>query len=331
MTRYIISSILRLLLLLLFVSIACFLLIEFSPIDPLNSYITSGDVVSSEQRIQIETYFQLDKPPLTRFLTWFTNIIQLDFGISSIYRIPVIDIISDRFFNSLILMASALLLSGVIGISLGLVMGANNDRLLDKVIKTICLTLTSIPTFLLAMILLFVFSITLGWFPIGFSVPIGVLESEVSIIDRLHHMILPIITLALSSFSNIALHTREKLIEVLKTDYVLLSKTRGDSKAQIIKKHGLKNVLIPIITIMATQFSEIFAGSVLCETVFSYPGLASTIVEAGLRGDVALLLGVALCSAVFVFVGNLLANIMYGFLDPRIRLKKTNMRNKNYE
>ncbi len=322
MAKHIVKTVLRLLLLLFCVSLVCFILVEVSPIDPVDAYIDSADVVSTEQREEISHYFGLDTPPIERFFTWLSNIVRLDFGTSIIYREPVIDVIADRFVGSLFLMLSAWVFSGIIGVGLGIVMGANSDRNLDKVIKSICLTLSSIPTFLVGIVFLLIFAVFLGWFPIGFSAPIGVLESEITFIDRLKHLILPSLALSFSSFASIALHTREKLIEVLKSDFVLLAKTRGYSKFKIIRKHGLRNILSPIVTIQFSSLSEIFGGSVLAETVFSYPGLGSTIVLAGLRGDTALLLGVALFSAVFVFVGNLTANILYGFINPKIRLKK---------
>ncbi len=323
MIKYILKVFVKLVLLLICVSVICFTLIEVSPIDPINSYINASGVVSQAQKSEIAEYFQLDQPALIRLFSWFNNLLHLDLGISIIYRQPVIDIIADRFLGSLMLMLSSWVLSGIVGLTVGLIMGANSGKFIDKFLKSICLTLSSIPTFLLGIIFLFIFSVTLGWFPIGFSAPIGVLESEITLTHRLHHLILPSITLAFSSFAGIALHSREKLIEVLKSDYVLLSKSRGFSKREIIKRHGIRNILSPFITIQFVSLSEIFGGSILAETVFSYPGLGSTIVNAGLRGDVALFLGITLFSATFVFMGNLIANILYTFIDPKLRLKYT--------
>ncbi len=323
MVKYTLKTIIRLVLLLFCVSLVSFILIEISPIDPINAYINASDVVSVEQKEEIIKYFELDKPPVERFFSWFSNLLTLDLGVSIIYREPVIDIIADRFVGSLFLMITAWIFSGIIGVILGIIMGANNGKTIDRVIKSICLALSSIPTFLLGMVFLFIFSVALGWFPIGFSAPIGVLESEITLLDRLHHLILPAITLSLSSFASVALHAREKLIFVLKSDFVLLAKARGLSMREIVKKHGIRNILSPIVTIQFASLSEIFGGSILAETVFSYPGLGSTIVTAGLRGDVALLLGVTLFSATFVFVGNLTANILYGFIDPKTRLKNS--------
>ncbi len=324
MVKYILKSLLRLVLLLFCVSLASFILIEASPIDPIQAYITSSDVVSAEQRSEIENYFGLNKPPVERFCAWIGAVLKLDLGISIIYRQPVIDIIAERFWSSLSLMLSTWVFAGMVGILFGLIMGANNGKPLDKILKSLCLTLTSIPTFLLGIFFLIIFSVYLGWFPIGFSAPIGMLKSEIGIWHRIYHLILPCFVLTLSSFATIALHTREKLVAVLKSDYVLLAKTRGYSRLKIVYRHGIRNILLPITTIQFASLSEIFGGSILAETIFSYPGLGSTLVKAGLRGDVALLLGITLFSAVFVFVGNAVANILYGIIDPKIRLNYKN-------
>ena len=320
MIKYFAKNLIRLLLLLFFVSVIAFTLIEISPIDPINAYINASDSVSEAQRAEIATYFEMDKPPVEKFFSWFTNLLSLDFGISIIYRQPVINIIADRFSGSMLLMLTAWIFSGVIGVTFGIIMGANKNTKLDKFLNSICLAISSVPTFLLGIVFLILFSVILKWFPIGFSAPIGVLESEITLAHRLHHLILPAITLSFASFANIALHAREKLIEILKSDYILLSKTRCYSKWEIIRRHGLRNMLAPVITIQFASLGEIFGGSVLAETVFSYPGLGSTIVEAGLRGDVALLLGITIFSAIFVFTGNLIANILYKVVDPKVKL-----------
>ncbi len=320
MLKHILKSLLRLILLLFCVSLVSFILIEVSPLNPVQGYLGSGDVVSAEQRLAIESYFGLDKSPVEKFGSWFRAVLQLDLGTSIIYRQPVIEIIAERFWSSLFLMLSTWGLAGIFGVALGLIMGANSGSRIDKVLKSICLTLSAIPTFLLGMIFLIIFSVKLGWFPIGFSAPIGMLENEISIWHRIYHLMLPCLVLTLSSLAVIALHTREKLSEVLKSNFVLLAKTRGLSRFEIVFRHGLRNILLPITTIQFASLSEIFGGSILAETVFSYPGLGSTLVNAGLRGDVDLLLGITLFSACFVFAGNLTANVLYGVIDPKIRL-----------
>ena len=130
---------------------------------------------------------------------------------------------------------------------------------------------------------------------------------------------LPALTLSFMQFANIALHTRQKMVDVMESEYVLFATARGESRWSIVKRHGLRNIVLPGITLQFAAFSELFGGAVLTETVFSYHGLGSAAAEAGMASDVPLLLGVTLFSAIFVFTGNLIANLIYGIVDPRIR------------
>ena len=312
-------SFIRLITLLIAVCILSFSLISASPIDPVQAYVGAGVAVSPEQRENISEYWGIDKPFAERFLSWGAAIIKGDFGTSLIYRKSVITIIYERFSISILLMGVAWILSSIIGYILGIVMGIYRGRLPDKIIKTICLTLSSTPTFWLGLLFLMIFSIGLGWFPIGFSVPIGMISSEVTLINRLYHMLLPAISLSFASFGGVALHTREKMIEVLHSDYVLFARARGENKLEIIMRHGIRNTVLPAVTLQFASFSELFGGSILVEQVFSYPGLGQAAVQAGLRSDVPLLLGITIFSALFVFSGNLIANIIYGMVDPKIR------------
>lgn len=155
--------------------------------------------------------------------------------------------------------------------------------------------------------------------PIGLSVPIGVEASGVTFLDRVRHAILPAVTLSVTGISNIAMHTREKMIDICDSDYVLFARARGESTWEIFRNHGLRNVLGPAMTLQFASISEIFGGSVLVEQVFSYPGLGQAAVSAGLGSDMPLLMAITIISALFVFGGNLIANILYGVIDPRIR------------
>lgn len=305
--------------LLLAVSVISFILVNASPVDPVQQYIMGIGPVSEEQRAEIEEYWGVNDPPVERYFNWLNALLHGDFGTSLLYRRPVLDIIGERFRNSLALMLCAWVFSGVIGFALGCVMGMNKDRWPDKLMKNICYLLSSVPTFWLGLVFLLVFAVILGWFPIGFSTPIGMLDSEVTIWQRLHHLALPAFTLSLMSFANIALHTRQKLIDVMNSEYVLFARARGESGGALLRRHGLRNILLPALTLQFSSFAELFGGSVLAENVFSYPGLGSAVSAAGLNSDVPLLLGITLFSALFVCVGNMIANLLYGIVDPQIR------------
>lgn len=310
---------LRMVTLLIAVSIISFVLVSLSPVDPVQQYVGAVPNVSVEQRAKIAEYWGLNDPPVQRFLAWAGSVLHGDFGVSLLYRRPVLDIIVEKFGTSLALMMTAWIFSGVLGFAIGCVMGMFNGKWLDRILKKICLIMCSIPTFWIGIVFLMVFSVMLGWFPMGMSVPQGVPADEVTLLQRIHHLILPALTLSFLSFANVALHTREKLVDILESDYVLFAKARGESSWSVLRRHGLRNILLPAVTMQFGSFSELFGGSVLAENVFSYPGLGAAASAAGMASDVPLLLGITLFSALFVFVGNMLANILYGIIDPQIR------------
>ena len=318
--RIFLKNFIKIVSLLLAVSIIAFALVCASPIDPVNQYIMGlGTAISAEQRAQLEDYWGVNDPPVERYMNWLVNLFKGDWGESAIFRRPVMDIISERFANSLALMICSWLFAGILGFTLGCLMGMFQNKWPDKILKKICYLLSSVPTFWLGLLFLLVFAVRLRWFPIGFSSPIGMLASEVTLWDKLHHLFLPAVTLSFMSFSNIALHTRQKLVDVLNSEYVLFARARGEGNWSVLRRHGLRNILLPALTLQFASFAELFGGSVMAENVFSYPGLGSAVSAAGLRCDVPLLLGVTLFSALFVSVGNMIANILYGIVDPQIR------------
>ena len=315
------KKLLRMLLLLLGVSLAAFLLMAASPMDPLQTNVGQAALgsMSQEQIAQLEDYWGVNTPLPERYLGWLSAALRGDLGTSLLYRQPVLQIVAERLGNSLGLLLSAWVLSGVLGLTLGVLAGAFRDRWPDRLIRGWCLLLSSTPAFWLALLLLMVFSVWLGWFPIGLSVPIGAAAEQVSFLERLRHAFLPALTLSVTGVSGIALHTREKMVDVMESDYVLFARARGESLGGIVLRHGLRNVALPAITLQFASVSEIIGGSVLVEQVFSYPGLGQAAVTAGLGGDLPLLLGITVITAAVVFGGSLAADLLYGAVDPEIR------------
>ena len=322
MTKYLARHIVRFALLMLAVGLVVFALVSMSPIDPVQANVGQAAYVnmSEAKRAQLASYWGVDVPFWERFANWAGALLQGDMGTSLRFNAPVSEVIAHRAANSLALMGIAWLLSGVLGFALGVAAGARRGGAHDRVVRSYCFLLASTPTFWLGLLILMVFAVQLGWFPIGFSVPIGVSAADVTLADAVHHLVLPALTLSVTGVANIALHTREKVVDVLESDYVRFARARGESELSVIVHHGLRNVALPAVTLQCAFISEIFGGSVLVEQVFSYPGLGQAAVTAGLGGDVALLAGIALVSAALVFGGNLLANILYGVLDPRMRV-----------
>lgn len=315
------KKLLRMFLLLLGVSLTAFLLMNASPLDPLQTNIGQAALgsMSEEQIAVLESYWGVDTPPMQRYLDWLGGVLHGDLGTSLLYRQPVAQIIGQRLESSLWLMAAAWVLSGVLGILLGAAAGWTRGRWPDRIIRGYCLVISSTPAFWLAIVLLLVFAVWLGVLPIGLSVPIGMDAGSVTVADRLRHAILPAVTLSITGVANVALHTREKMIDVLESDYVLFARARGESGRSILLRHGLRNMALPAITLQFGSISEIIGGSVLVEQVFSYPGLGQAAVTAGLGSDLPLLLGITVVTAALVFGGNLAADLLYGAVDPRIR------------
>ncbi len=321
MIKYIASQIGRFGLLMVAVAVVTFALVSLSPVDPLQANVGQAALLgmSEEKRAALAAYWGAGAPMHERFIAWFGGLLQGDLGTSLRYNMPVTEVIASRALNSLALMGVAWVVSGVLGFALGVVAALNEGRLVDRVVKGYCFVLAASPAFWIGLLLLMVFAVWLGWFPIGFSVPIGLSAADVTFADALRHMALPALTLSLVGVANVALHTRAKAVEVMASDYIRFARARGLSRRAAMARHGLRNLVLPAVTLQFAQVAEIFGGSVLVEEVFSYPGLGQAAVTAGLGGDVALLAGIALVSAAIVFAGNLAANLIYGLVDPRMR------------
>ena len=294
----------RLLILIIVIAAISFIMIQLSPIDPVKAYLGQR-IISQEQLAIVGEYWGTNLSLGERVMGWLQTLASGSMGFSLIYRVPVTEVIVQKFTASFTLMAVSWVISA--------------GTLIDKAIKTYCYILQSTPTFWVGLVLLMVFSVYLGWFPIGLSVPIGQLSDTVTFWQWLYRLILPAITLSIVGIASLTMSTRDKLINVKKSDYFLFAQARGESFWGIIKNHGIRNILLPAITIQFLSFNELFGGTILVEQVFAYPGIGQATVAAGLRSDVPLLLGIVIISAIFVFAGNFIADIIYEYVDPRIR------------
>lgn len=319
--KWIGKNFIRMILLLFAVSAVTFALVSASPIDPLQANVgqTALGSMSAEQIEKLEHYWGVNEPPVQRYVNWIKDFIKGDMGVSLLYRQAVSEVIGIKLSNSLLLMLIAWLISGILGFALGIIAGVFRGTAADRVIKGYSLLIASTPVFWLALLLLLIFSVWLKVLPIGLSVPIGMEAAGVTIADRLRHAILPALTLSITGISNITLHTREKMIDVMESDYMLFAKARGESTKTMVLRHGLRNILLPAVTLQFASISEIIGGSVLVEQVFSYPGLGQAAVAAGTGSDVPLLMGITMVTAAIVFMGNFIANVLYGVVDPRMR------------
>ncbi len=316
--RVIAGRLLRLAVLLLGIAIAAFALAKLSPVDPVDAYLGGAMIgVGPEQRAAIAERLHLYDGVASQFAAWLRNIISCDLGISTIYNQPVATVIAERALPSLALTGTAWILSGLLGFALGLVAGAREGSWLDRVIRVYCYVLASTPTFWIAIVLLIVFAFKLGWAPFCCVAPPGLATDDITLTERLRHLALPLTAVTLLGVAQVALHTRIKVIEIMRSDYVTFAFAQGATRLDVLLRHAARNAALPAITIQFASLGELFGGSALAEQVFSYPALGKATVDAGLRGDVPLLLALALLTAAFVSTGNTIADLLYRVVDPR--------------
>ena len=320
MGRFALREALRFCALMVAVSMVTFALVAASPIDPVQANVGQQALLgmSAVKRAQLAEHWGAGTPLPERYALWAQGVLHGDWGSACVTTRPC-----PRWSASGSRVRSrswrppgcspASRASSWASLPGGTATGP-----WICVIRGACIVLSSTPAFWLGIVALMVFSVALGWFPLGFSAPIGAGAQSVTLLDRVHHLVLPALTLSVSGVAGVALHTREKVIDVLESDYVRFALARGESPRQVLSRHGLRNLVLPALTLQLASVGEIFGGSVLVEQVFSYPGLGQAAVTAGLGGDAPLLVGIALGSAAFVFAGNALANVLYAVVDPRL-------------
>ena len=311
---------LRQMLIIVGAAVLAFGLVKLSPVDPVDAYLGSNIVrVGPEQRDQIAAHWGFDQPTPVQFAKWARNLLSGDLGRSSLYNEKVSTVIADRVGASLALTGTAWVLSGLIGFALGVLAGATRGSWLDKAISTYAYVLASTPTFWLAIVLIITFSVSLGWTPICCATPVGLLPEEVTLLDRIRHLILPVLALSVLGIAQTVMHTRTKIMEVLNSDFVLYARAQGAGWWDVVLRHAVRNAALPALVIQFTLIGELFGGSILAEQVFTYPGLGKATVEAGLRGDIPLMLAISIGAVIVVSLGNAIADVLAVWLDPRLR------------
>ncbi|MEJ3589236.1 ABC transporter permease [Pseudomonas bubulae] len=298
--------VLRLLGLLLVTAAGTFALLSFSPVDPIRAYIGNDLLhVPPEQYPLIAARWGLDLPLWERFLRWFGQMLQGDFGYSMLYNAPVSQVIGERFATSL-----AWLFSGIVGLAMGLTAGRYLNRWPDRLISTLSYVLASMPTFWIGLLLLSLFAVTLNWAPICCAWTPGSNAETATWGDKLRHLILPMLALGVLGVGNIALHTRSRVAEVMNSEFIRFAHAQGDKGWPLINFHILRHAITPALCLQFASVGELIGGSLLAEKVFAYPGLGQATIDAGLRGDIPLLMGIVMFCAVLVFTGNSIANAL---------------------
>ena len=317
MLKYIVKRLLWIIPVLIGVTIIVFTILYFSPGDP--AYLALGDNATPEAVEAYRVEMGINGTYWERLGRTLGGLLKGDLGLSYRSRTPVLNELLVRFKVTFNISAWSIVLGIILGIFFGIISALKQNTLWDSLSTGCALFGISMPMFWQGLMLILVFSVWLGWLPIGLSVPIGAEAAAVTLADRLRHAILPALTLSITGVANIALHTREKVADVMESDYVLFARARGESTGSIVLRHGLRNIALPALTLQFASISEIIGGSVVVEQVFSYPGLGQAAVTAGLGSDLPLLLGITVVTSALVFGGNLAADLLYGAVDPRIR------------
>ncbi|MGI6627770.1 MAG: ABC transporter permease [Bacillota bacterium] len=323
MLNYVARRVLLMVPLLIGVSIINFGIIKMAPGDPLMAMAIDPQHfvnITPEEQAKLKEALGLNEPVHKQYLNWAKEVINGNLGISLISRRPVKDLIKERLPATISLGATALIISILIALPIGIVSAVKQYSLTDYIATLYAFIGVSIPAFWLGLMVVYLFSLRLGWFPTGgrgsFDVAPGIWPM---IVDRLHHFVLPVVTLSASSLAGWMRYQRTSMVETFKQDYVRTARAKGLSELTVIVKHAWHNSLIPIVTLLGFSLTNLIGGAYIVEVIFSWPGMGRLGVEAIFRRDYPLVMGVGLVSSFMVMLGNLLADILYAFVDPRIR------------
>jgi peptide/nickel transport system permease protein len=319
MLRLILSRLLLSCVVVLVVSIGAFALARYAPGDPVAAMV--GEDVhlhSVEDQSRIRRELGLDDPLAVQYGRWLRGAVHGDLGYSLIYKEPVATLIGKRLPATVLLLGSALAIALVAGAALGAMSAAAAGKPLDRTAMAGALLLYSVPPAWLALVLVSLFAVALGWLPSGGLTSLGTLDAG-SWADRAWHMVLPIATLASTNLAVFARYQRSTLLDALRRPHVTVARAKGLSRAAVVVRHGWRNALIPMATLLGSSLATVVEGAYVVETIFSWPGLGRLGVDAIVRRDYPVVMGVALVSAVAVVAGNWLADVSYGWLDPRLR------------
>jgi peptide/nickel transport system permease protein len=304
-------------LILLAVAAITFALTEISPFDPVDAYVGAESGVTPERKAEIAHAWGFDQPLYERFGRWIANVAQGDLGTSVVAGgQPVAGEIAARMSASIALVGGALVLVLVGGLVFGVLAAAFRGTFFDWLVRTLCYFNTAAPSFWVGLLALYVFSIELGWLPAGGTSDPRAMESGA--IDP-SHLILPMVVLAMTQYAWFTLFVRNTLLEVMREDHVQFARAQGIGEVAVLLRHALPNALIPFVTLVGTHLSELIGGTILVEAIFGWPGLGRLTLDAALGEDIPLLVGITLCASALVVLGNLLADVLYRVLDPRVR------------
>lgn len=317
MAKYLIRRLIYSIPVVIAITIIIFALIEIAPGD-VADYFVSGEVEMSAEAMQaIRDRYGLDQPAPVRYINWVGAVLQGDLGYRYTDGRPVAAAIQRRLRATITLISAALVIGVVVGVPLGVFIGLRQYSFWDISLTGFSFLGISMPAFVTGILALYVFSIQLGWFPSGGMRPIG--RGEVGLWTSIHHLILPSLVLSLNYVATYMRYMRFSMLEVVHSDYVRTARGKGLADRRVTWRHTVPNAILPVITIIGVSIPNLVVGAVFTETIFSWPGMGTLYLDAVRGRDVPLLMGMNLVIAVAVLGANLLTDIIYGVVDPRIR------------
>jgi peptide/nickel transport system permease protein len=313
MTRYVLSRLAQSFVLLWVVTVVTFLLVQQAPGGPA---VLADPSMSREAAEAYSRSLGLGQPVHEQYIEWMSALLSGNLGVSFNHSVPVTQLLLERLPNTLILGLAAFVVALIVGLPLGILSAVKKNTWLDSVGTVITLFNLSIPAFFFGIILIVIFSVTLGWLPSGNMHSVG----EDGLYDLASHLILPAIVASGFMMARIARYVRSSMLEVLNEDYVRTARAKGLREWRVLTFHALRNALLPLVTVIGLTLPQLLAGAAITETVFAWPGLGQLGVEAAANADIPLIMGITLIVACMVVLANLLTDISYGLIDPRVRL-----------
>ncbi|MEH7239272.1 ABC transporter permease [Bacillus sp. JJ1562] len=314
MVSYIIRRTLMAIPLLLGITIVSFAIMHMAPGDP-TALLMDPNISAADREVVMEKY-GFNDPVHVQYFKWLGNMLQGDFGDSVINKgRDVSELIWNRLPNTLLLMGVSTILAIAIAVPFGVISAVRPYSKVDYTVTVSSFLGLAIPNFWFGLILIMIFSVHLQWFPASGT---QTLNAPFSIWDRIHHLILPAFVLATADMASLTRYTRSSMIEVVNQDYMRTARAKGFKEGKVIAKHGLRNGLIPVITIFGIMIPSFIGGSVIVESVFGWPGLGKLFIDSAFQRDYPIVMAITVISSVLVVVGNLIADILYAIFDPRI-------------
>lgn len=322
MRQYIVRRLLQMIPVLIGVSIIIFLVFNAAPGDPVTTMMMNKPNMTVEKEAQLRKLYGLDKNVVVRYGNWVKKAVQGDFGISYKYKQPVSKVMGQYIWNSFYLALASFIFSIILAIPIGVVSATKQYSGFDTGFTIFALIGISIPSFFFGLLLIKWLSIDLGLFPVaGMTTTGSTAKGFAAIPDVMYHMFLPFLVLTLSSVAGIMRFVRTSMLEVIRQDYIRTARAKGLKEKVVIYKHALRNGLIPVITLLGLSLSGLFAGAIITESIFAWPGIGKVTIQAINVRDYPLLMGIFCFLAALTLIGNLVADISYAVVDPRIRYK----------